>query len=489
MRTVNVITIKHRLSTNFWRKIRLSALFIFLSTLTFGQSKLDSLLGKLDPQKLAASIEKKAKKFEDKIVNKSLKALDQLQSQEEKLYKKMLSGPDSLNAKVQLNSLNEKYAGLRSIIKNPVAHEAKNYIPHLDSLTTSLKLLDQNGVGGKIKDALAISQSLQDKFNGAEQIRRFIKERIELLKQQLEELGVVKQLKQFNKKAYYYAQQINQYKEILKDPKKIEKKALELLSKTKWFQDFFKKNSMLASLFRTPGDPNDAGYLASLAGLQTRNQLNNIIQERIASAGANGRQFLQQNIQAAQNQLQALKAKALKFGAGSSDAIMPEGFKPNSQKTKSFLRRLEYGMNFQSQKSSTYFPVTSDFGLSVGFKLNDRSIIGIGGSYKVGLGRGWNDIRFSSEGVSLRSFVDWKIKGNFWISGGYERNFKSGISNISRLRDNRQWQESGLIGLSKSLSVKTKFFKKTKLMFLWDFLSKKQRPISQPIIFRIGYNF
>jgi hypothetical protein len=43
----------------------------------------------------------------------------------------------------------------------------------------------------------------------------------------------------------------------LKDHKKAERKAIELLSKTKLFKDFMRKNSMLASLFRLPGDQND----------------------------------------------------------------------------------------------------------------------------------------------------------------------------------------------------------------------------------------
>jgi hypothetical protein len=184
-----------------------------------------------------------------------------------------------------------------------------------------------------------------------------------------------------------------------------------------------------------------------------------------------------------------LKNKISKFGGGSSDDIMPEGFKPNGEKTKSFLKRLEVGTNIQTQKASSFFPTTSDVGLSVGYKLNDKSIIGVGASYKMGLGRGWNAIKFTSEGVGLRSYIDWKIKGSLWISGGYEMNYKAAFSDFIQLKDMSGWQRSGLIGLSKSVPVKSKFFKKTKMQLLWDFLSYEQRPRTQPIIFRIGYNF
>src|SRR5213078_194156 len=105
--------------------------------------------------------------------------------------------------------------------------------------------------------------------------------------QQLEQLGLVKELKRYNKEVYYYSEQLKEYKSVLNDPDKIEKKTLALLSKTKLFQDFMKKNSMLASLFRMPGDPNDPTYLASLTGLQTRTQVSNLIQQQISSGGPN----------------------------------------------------------------------------------------------------------------------------------------------------------------------------------------------------------
>lgn len=472
------------------RVVFLLITFFLLVTSAKSQSKVDSIFDKLDPQKFAASIEKKADKLEDKLVNKSMKVLDKLQSQEEKIYHKLLSTKDSLQAKVALTDIKAKYKTLQDKLKSPaLSGAARQYIPHLDSLTTALKFLDQNGKAGNIKDALSKTKSLQDKFQQADEIKKFIKERREQLKQQLEKLGMVKQLKQINKQVYYYAAQIKEYKEILKDPKKIEKKALELLAKTKFFQDFMRKNSMLASLFRMPGDPNDPNYTASLAGLQTRVQVNNLIQQQIAAGGPNAQQQFQQNLQAAQSQLNQLKDKVMKFGGGSSDDVMPEGFRKNDMKTKTFLQRLEYGANMQSQKATGFFPVTSDIGLSVGYKLNDKSIIGIGASYIMGWGRGWDNIRLTSQGVGFRSYIDWKLKGSFWISGGYEQNYKSAFSDFNQLKDMNAWQQSGLIGISKVISVRSKLFKKTSTKLLWDFLSYKQVPRTQPVVFRLGYNF
>ena len=369
------------------------------------------------------------------------------------------------------------------------------YDEYRDKLTTSLKYIEDSsarsliGSGSEIK-SLATAKEKVSKLNvqlkNTEAVQNFIKERKKQLAQQaVQVISKSKYLQKINKESYYYVQALGNYKETFSDPKKTEALAMKVLEKIPAFNDFIKKNSMLASLFRMPGDGND---VSSLAGLQTRAQVNGMIQQQIAAGGPNALQQFRDNLQSAQSQLAQLKDKVLKAGGGSSDMEMPEGFKPNDQKTKSFFKRLEYGTNVQTQKATAYFPVTSDLGLSVGYKLNDKSIIGIGASYKLGFGRGWNNIRMSQQGAGLRSFIDWKIKGSFWVSGGYEMNYKTAFNSVDQLQNLSAWQTSGLIGLSKSIPVKTKFFKKTKIQLLWDFMSYQQLPRTQPIVFRVGYS-
>src|SRR5690606_4436050 len=138
---------------------------------------------------------------------------------------------------------------------------------------------------------------------------------------------------------------------------------------------------------------------ANLAGLQTRAQVNSLIQNQLSSPQA--RAQFSRNVQDAQAQLNQLKDKLFKSlpAGSSSDMEMPEGFTPNPQKTKSFWQRIELGTNFQSQRSTGLLPVTSDIGVSIGYKLNDRSIIGIGGSYKAGWGESIRKIRVTHQGM------------------------------------------------------------------------------------------
>lgn len=366
------------------------------------------------------------------------------------------------------------------------------YSGHLDSLTTSLKLLQSQNLSTKpeLQKTLQQYSELQQKLNASDQIKKYITLRREQLRQEFEKLGMVKELKQFRKQVYYYQAQIREYKQAFEDPNKLEEKLLTLAMKLPQFKDFFARNSMLGSLFALPGSsPSSLG--GGLAGLQTRAMVNQSIAARFGSSPQALNQ-LRGNVQSAEGQLNELKSKLSSFSSGSygnsgNDINMPDGFKPNGQKTKSFLQRLEVGTNFQSQRASYYFPVTSDIGLSLGYKINDKSIIGIGASYKLGWGKSWAHIAISSQGVGLRSYIDWKLKGSMYVSGGYEQNYRSLISSIDQLKDYSAWQTSGLIGLSKKYQVNKKM--KGEMKLLWDFLSYQQVPKAQPIVFRIGYSF
>lgn len=435
----------------------------------------------------------KSDKVSRKLSGNTAKALLKFQKQQNKLKGK-LSKIDSASAAGIFNAAEERFHKLEQSLDQP--QKFTHYIPFLDTLKTSLKFLSGNknvvdkakGFNKNLTEGLSKVNNLESQIQKAEDVKRFLKDQKQFLKEQLSRFGFAKELKNLNKQVYYYGQQVNEYKALIHDRKKFERKTVELLSKTKMFQDFMKKNSMFAALFRMPvDDPSDPAYLQSLSGLQTRVQVNQLIQQQVAAGGPNALQDVKNNIAAAQGQLQQLKEKMLKAGGGNSDEEIPE-FKPNSQRTKSFLNRLEVGTNMQSQKSSMFFPTTSDIGLSVGYKLNDKSVIGVGGAYKIGWGKSFRQVRITHEGAGMRSFVDYKLKKTFWISGGFEMNYKSAFTKVEQLKNLDAWQRSGLIGVSKKVSVDAKFLKSTKAQLLWDFLSYQQVPRTQPVVFRLGYS-
>ncbi|MEP6595871.1 MAG: hypothetical protein ABJA71_07980, partial [Ginsengibacter sp.] len=187
----------------------------------------------------------------------------------------------------------------------------------------------------------------------------------------------------------------------------------------------------------------------------------------------------------AHNELDKLKDKINKFGGGSSDIEMPD-FKPNTEKTKTFLQRLEYGANMQFAKSNNLLSSTTNIGLSLGYKLNDKSTTGVGVSYKMGMGS-IRRIVISNEGIGLRSFADYKIRKSLLITGGFEMNYNTRFKKIEQLKRFNDWQSSGLIGLSKKYNVSKKV--KGEMRLLYDFLANDHRPVTRPVMFRLGYNF
>ncbi|MGN6399265.1 MAG: hypothetical protein ACTHMD_02355, partial [Flavisolibacter sp.] len=447
-------------------------LFILLCMLRLAAVAQDSTaLNKLttQPDKIFKALNKKAISIEDKLDKKTLSYLNKLQKQENRLKDKMWL-KDSGLTKQLFNGVNEEYARIKDAPQVINKYESV-YSGHLDSLSTSLNFLKNvKGLNNTtLQKTLDQYKALQGKLDQADRIKSFISERQRMLKESLQNMGLAKELKQFQKQVFYYAAQIKEYKNLFENPSKIEEKLFEAIQQLPEFKDFFAQNSMLGSFFPLEG----SGTVGSvrIQGLQTRAMVTQSLASRFGS-GPNAIKALQQNMKSAQSELENAKNKLLLLSEGSygnSNVEMPGGFKPNTQKTKSFLQRLECGVNLQTQKGGYYFPVTSDVGLSAGYKINDKSSTGIGISYKVGWGKSWNNIDVTNEGIGLRSFVEMKLKGTFYISGGYEQNYRASFKNFQQLQDYSAWQSSGLFGISKKYKLSKKL--KGEMKLLWDFLS------------------
>jgi len=466
--------------------------------------KTDSAIDRIAqfPNRLFSKIQNKTDRLDAQLTRQTEKYLERLARKENKIRRNLFK-TDSNAAKNLFDGAQQKYQQLEQKINTAESGAGKTlsgeYMPNVDSLKGSLSFLSQNqkllslslspALQGQAASSLASFNQLQSKFQSADEAKEFIRQRKQQLKDALSRysnsLGLKKYLDEYNKEVYYYSQQVREYKEILNDPEKLEQKALTLLNQLPAFRDFMKNNSQLAGFFNIAGN---YGTAQGVEGLQTREQVQQLIQGQIGSGGPNAMASLQSSMESAHQQLDQFKDKLSALGGGSGDIDMPD-FKPNNQKTKPFLKRLELGTNLQTTRSSYFFPTTTDIGWSLGYKISNNNVIGIGGSYKIGWGSDIQHIHVSSEGASIRSFVDVQMKKNFYASGGMEYNWQQPINSFQQIRNLNQWQQSGLIGVSKLVSVQNKLIKKTKLQLLWDFLSYYQLPRTQPFKFRVGYNF
>ncbi len=475
---------------------RIYILIVLLTEAMTASAQVDSVLQTVQdiPTKYIKEADKKIDQYTSRITNKTEKTLTKLSRWENKIHTILEKvNPEAAQRLFADNQLTftkalVKYKKGESVI----ADQRVRYDEYKDKLTTSLAYLEKQKdsldekLFNKVKAAKQKADQLEKDDAKSEAMQQFIKDRRkQLIDQSVKYIGNSKYLQKISKENYYYVETLKNYKELLHDKKKAEQTALAILNKIPAFTKFAQENSMLARLF---GSPSATGITASLAGLQTRASVNALIQNQIAAGGPNAQAQIQQNMQQAQAELSKLKDKILKAGGGSSEGLNTPDFKPNQQKTKTFLQRIEFGSNFQFAKNNSYLPTTADIGLSLGYKLNDKSVVGIGGSYKMGMGT-IEHISITHQGMGLRSFMDWKLKKQFFISGGYEMNYNAQFQNINQLQQYSDWQSSALVGLSKKIPVKSKLTKGTKVQLLYDFLARQHMPVSQPVIFRVGYNF
>jgi hypothetical protein len=433
-------------------------------------------------------------KLEGKIDKQALRLLDRVQKQERRLQK-MMHLKDSMAAKQLFGNAEKKYQALRDKLRMPVTKTVprplQEYIPRLDSLRTAFHFLGQqhaDGAMGKVTANLTKVQELDHQFEQVQgrlqqagEIKDFIKQREQELKDRLTKYGLGSKLLGLNKEVYYYQQQLSDYKNIWNDQEKLEKTVLGLVRKVPAFETFMQKNSYLGKLFPMP---ENYGTDKALEGLQTRASVGNLIAQRMGTS-TNQEQYLQQQIQSAQSSLSQLKDKVAKAGGGSSDKEMPQ-FKPNTQKNKRFLQRIEYGANLQSQKGNSFLPVTTDIAATAGYKISDHASAGLGMSYKLGWGNSIRQISLSNQGIGLRSYIDIKAKGSIWVAGGFEYNYMQEFAKWQDIENVDVWQKSALLGLQKKYKIGKK---NSSMQLLYDFLWKTQVPRAQAFKFRIGYTF
>ena len=454
------------------------------------------------PNKLFNKITSQTAALEQRLNRQTERYLQRMARKEAKIRAELYKSDSAKAAGLYPQDPQQQYATwmqkFREDSSRVFSSMGPEYLPHVDSLNGMLGFLNKNPSllkGGlpeqaQVQAALAQVQQFQAKLQEADAIKQFIAARNAQIQQYISQYsqvpgGVSSALQGYNKEAYYYAEQVREYRQMLNDPDKMIQTAVGLMEKLPAFASFMKQNSFLAGLFSVPTGYGDA---QAVSGMQTRDQVLSMIQSQIGQSGGSGASALQSSLNTAQQDINNLHDKLSSLGGGSGGMDMPN-FKPNDQRTKTFFQRLEYGTYFQTTPATTYYPSYSDLGLTLSYKLGHSNLIGVGASYKLGWGQPIQHISLSSQGVGLRSYVDINLKKSFSLTGGYELNYLTPFSSFQDIRLLSRWTPSGLIGVSKTVSMKSTVFKKTQLSLLWDFLSYEQTPRTQPFVFRVGYSF
>lgn len=465
-------------------------LFIPLCDLFAQQDSVFQALQQL-PSKYYKNVEKKIDVYSKRVTSKTTKTLKKLTKWENKIRRIL----EKTNPEIASKLFNPDHITFASILESYqkseviISEAKKTYDEYTDELVTRVKFLhlisDSSDVAkSKLINSVNVSAlSLQKLESENLLLQKMIADRKkELISVALNHLKSNKYLKKVNKYSYYYVESIKNYKSLFSNPEKREEFVKHTLACIPAFKKFMNDNSQWGSMF---GIQSSSISTQNLPGLQTRATLSSILQNRLGSNGPNSLQSFQNALQKGQAEIASLKNRLL----GSAPAQEIEGlpnFKPNSQKTKTFLQRIEYGFNIQFEKSNNLFPATSAVAFTLGYKLNDKFSTGLGLSTTIGLGDGWDKVKITGQGVGIRSYLDWKFKKSLFISSGFEQNYNHRINSINGLGNNELWNQSALIGLTKQ--VKAGKNKTGKFQILVDLLAYKQIPAGNPIKIRTGVN-
>ncbi len=484
------------------------ALLLAIPILCHSQDQRDATSSPVDkianfPTKLFSKVSSKTADLQRQLNKQTVAYLQRMARQEEKLKARLYKVDSAKAAALYPQDPQQQYAALiqkfRQDSSRAFSSMGPEYLAKTDSLHGALGFLGKNpgvinaspALQAKMQGSLANVQQLQAKLQSADVIKQFIQARQARIQQALGSFthvhsGITSALAGYKRQAYYYSAQVRAYRDMLNDPGKMMQTALVLLNKVPAFTNFMNKNSFLSGIL---GVPPGYGTEQGVQGLQTRSQVMAMIQSKIGSGGPNAASAMQNSLNTAKQDIAKLQNKLSSLGGGSGGMDMPD-FKPNPERTKTFLKRLEYGVNLQTVQTTYYYPTTTNVGLTVAYKLGNSNMIGIGGSYLLGWGNGLQHIKMSSQGVNFRSFLQIKIKSTFSADGELGYSYEQPFSSFKAIRSLTAWTPTGYIGITKTISMKSTVFKKTQMSILWDALSYiyPLPPGISPFAFRVGYS-
>jgi len=316
------------------------------------------------------------------------------------------------------------------------------------------KLNTANKIAGKTGIAAPKELgSMQGQLNAQQGIDQLIQQKTASLKSFASQHTDIKGLEGIQKDVYYAREKIKNWRKVADDPDETEEKALEYLQGTEGFSKFLQpKNTAFGGLGN-----NDTAEDLQRMGYQTKASVNAMLQKSLGNNLGAVQQQMGQQVQQYSEQLNSLsqplqEAKnnvaAAKQGLQSAmdsksnlKNIAKPDFKINPEKGKPFWQRLEWQYNFQTSRSSVdgLKPAMLDLGANVGYKQNERLSFGIGIGSSFGLGRNWQHIKFSYEGITARAYADWKWIYGFSFQAGYERSFRP--ANRAYLSENSNNQD------------------------------------------------
>jgi hypothetical protein len=177
--------------------------------------------------------------------------------------------------------------------------------------------------------------------------------------------------------------------------------------------------------------------------------------------------------------------------------IQKPAFK-NPMRGVPFLLRWQPRYDFQTTRAMDSRPAMLNLSAGLAYKQTPKLKMGLGISADIGMGKDWQHLKLSYEGISLKAFVDYDVIFGIAVEGGYERAFRP--ANRSYLQGNEatqteldnniiqksfgNQQQAAYLGLMKSYQLNNKW--NGTFMIGYNFLYQRYG-LRTPLMIRIGW--
>jgi len=438
-----------------------------------------------------ASFLKKLKKQEARIQSK-LQQTDSLKYQ----HYLALKSPDMDS----LMLLSQDSAFIQKL--NNSGRRGKSVLDTLQGLQNFMGKLGNNPLGETVDlSALQQKAALQQYFQQQVAARTGALERL-LKGTKLENYG-----SKLNNTGLQYKQQAAYWKQLLDEPDATEEKALDYLRGIEGFEEQLNPNKGSSMAGKSAAELEAMGYQTKAkVGEQLQHQFGDQLSNISQQAGAQLKEYTAaldkplQQVKQAQQKIKEGKQQ-LDEGRNSIQAAKnglkkPAGFK-NPMRGIPFWKRWETQYNFQTQRASAdgTRPIMLQMGLNLGYRQSKALSLGIGLDGSIGLGRDWQHLQLTSEGVVGRVFLDHKLFWGISLQGGYEKSLRPMNRAYTQLQEQYGnatniktamglLQDAAYLGIMKSYRINSKL--QGTMLVGYNFLNDKTK-ISSPWIVRLGW--
>ena len=360
---------------------------------------------------------------------------------------------------------------------------------------------------GTSGDYSAKLNELQQQLNAQHQIQQLIEQRSRTLQQQFPGKNIPA-LHRISKQIAIAKAKTQSWKHIADEPDATEAKAFEYLQGVKGFNNYLNTDEQA---FGGLGNNPSVEDLQRM-GYQTKGMVGQALQKQFGGNFDKARQQLSQQLSAYQKELskatdKANEAKSL-FGDTKKSAthlkhslqhIQKPAFR-NPIRGVPFLLRWQPRYDFQTTRAMDSRPAMLNLSAGLAYKQTPKLKMGMAIAADIGLGKDWQHLKLSYEGISLRAFADYEMIFGIAIEGGYERAFRpanrpylqneatdptqtEANSNIIQ-KAFGNLQQAAYLGLGKSYHLNKKW--NGTFMLGYNFLYQKYG-LRTPLMIRVGW--